>query len=464
MATFIITDAGKALQAKVLAGTTKYSFTKIGIGDGFVNDSTDYKTLTDLKQRKADVAITSVTYESDNTCHISGVFKSTDTETALYVREAGLYAEDPDAGEILFAAHYYDSPTVFDSASGAYSKEFVFVIGVESADQVNLTINQAGIATQEFVQDTVQNAVNNRLTVSGDKPASMDDGGLYVEKVGSGVRFEEYNTTEKTFDTAHPETDFAMITDIYASAASHNAFFRGKDLTSYFDSGEMSKAIAAGTFDDIFPGDYITKTVTVDGTTYTDVKWIVADLDYHLHRGDTETTAHHVVLYPETNLGNARMNATDTTVGGYQGSEMWTTTIPKYATGIVNAFGSDHVLKHRERLTKAIDSNAYSSAGGLGNGATVYADGEWTNVAVNLFNEAMMYGHAPFASSGRDTYDCNKQLSAFRYGQNFTRNSWCWLRDVARADCFADVNDTGEPDYGTASNVNGGVRPYFLLR
>lgn len=461
MATFIITDAGKALQAKVLAGTTKYSFTKIGIGDGFVNDSTDYKTLTDLKQWKADVAITSVTYESDNTCHISGVFKSTDTETALYVREAGLYATDPDAGEILFAAHYYDSPTVFDSSSGAYSKEFVFVVGVESADQINLTINQAGIATQEYVQK----AVNNRLSVSasGSKPTSMDDGGLYVEKVGNGVRLEEYDAAKKAFNTTHPETDFSMITDIYASAASHNAFYRGKDLTSYFASGEMSKAIAAGTFDDIYPGDYITKTVTIDGTTYTDVKWIVGDLDYHLHRGDTETTAHHVVLIPEDNIGSSKMNSSDTTSGGYQGSYMWSTTIPKYVTGITNAFGSDHVLTHRERLTKQVDTNAYAGGGGMGNGATTYTSGEWTDVKVNIPNEAMMYGHAPFASSGRDTYDCNKQLSAFRYGQNFTRSSWCWLRDVAGAIYFANANYGGEADYGGASYVTG-VRPYFLLR
>lgn len=256
--------------------------------------------------------------------------------------------------------------------------------------------------------------------------------------------------------------DMILNQIIPQSAAAHNAFYRGKDLTSYFMSGEMSKAIAAGTFANIFIGDYITKTVTVNGMTYTDVKWIVGDLDYHLHRGDTETTAHHVILYPETDLGSARMNAINTTVGGYQGSEMWTTTIPKYATGIVNAFGSDHVLVHRERLTKAIDSNAYSGAGGVGNGATIYTDGEWTNVTVNLFNEAMMYGHAPFASSGRDTYDCNKQIAAFRYGQNFTRNSWCWLRDVASATYFAYAYSYGQADYAYASYVYG-VRPYFLL-
>lgn len=248
----------------------------------------------------------------------------------------------------------------------------------------------------------------------------------------------------------------------YPSAASHNALYRGKDLTSYFNSGAMSTAIEAGTFDDIFPGDYIIKSVTINGTAYNNVKWSVGDLDYHLHRGDTETTTHHVVLFPETNLGNARMNASDTTSGGYQGSEMWTTTIPIYATGIINAFGSTHVLTHRERLTKAIDVNAYSGAGGVENGATVYAGGEWVDVKVNIFNEAMVFGHAPFASSGRDTYDCNKQLASFRYGQNFTRVSWCWLRDVASAAAFAYAGSDGGADCSGASGA-GGVRPYFLL-
>lgn len=248
----------------------------------------------------------------------------------------------------------------------------------------------------------------------------------------------------------------------YPSAASHNALYRGKDLTSYFNSGAMSTAIANGTFDDIYPGDYIIKTVTVNGTTYSNIKWIVGDLDYHLHRGDTETTTHHVVLFPETHLGNARMNASNTTSGGYQGSEMWTTTIPLYATGIINAFGSSHVLVHRERLTKAIDANAYAGGGGMGNGATVYADGEWVNVTANIFNEAMMFGHAPFASSGRDTYDCNKQIAAFRYGQNFTRANWCWLRDVASSISFANAKHGGEADYVSASSTRG-VRPYFLL-
>lgn len=249
------------------------------------------------------------------------------------------------------------------------------------------------------------------------------------------------------------------------TAAAHNSIYRGKDLTSYFDNGGMTKAIAAGTFDDIFPGDYITKSVTVNGTTHSNVKWLVADLDYHLHRGSTETTAHHVLMIPENNLGTSYMNSTNTTAGGYQGSYMWQTTIPLYVTGIVNAFGSAHVLEHKEILTNNMNANDASAAGAGWVGSAYW---DWSGsprqaVKVNIPNQAMMYGNHPFASSGEEEGDCNKQLAIFRYGQNFTRANWCWLRDVASSSTFALAGTNGDAYYASASHV-GGVRPYFLLR
>ena len=42
---------------------------------------------------------------------------------------------------------------------------------------------------------------------------------------------------------------------VFDNAGAHNALYRGKDITAYWDSGEMSKAIAAGTFAGIYPGD-----------------------------------------------------------------------------------------------------------------------------------------------------------------------------------------------------------------
>jgi len=247
------------------------------------------------------------------------------------------------------------------------------------------------------------------------------------------------------------------------NAGAHNARFRGKDLTGSFHSGQMSEAIASGTFADLYPGDYLIKSVTVNGVTYENVKWIVGDLDYHLHRGDLETTAHHVLVFPEDNLGNARMNASDTTEGGYTGSEMWTATIPKYAEGIVDAFGEEHVLKHRELLTNAVNAAAASGAGaGLSGCATNW---KWTEVTANLFNEPMLYGTKVLSSSFYDIGDCDMQVAAIRHQKSLslTRKAWCWLRAISSSSGFCPAGDLGNPRHTGASDASGGVRPYFLL-
>ena len=75
----------------------------------------------------------------------------------------------------------------------------------------------------------------------------------------------------------------------------------------------------------------------------------------------------------------------------------------------------------------------------------------------------MRYGNHPFASSGQEEGDFNKQLAIFRYGKNFVKGSWCWLRDVANASDFAYAGGDGNATGSRASTVYG-VRPYFLLR
>ena len=278
-------------------------------------------------------------------------------------------------------------------------------------------------------------------------------------------------------------SSFDMNNIVPKTAAAHNALCRGKDLTSYEANGGMAAAIKAATFDDIFPGDYIIKSVTIDGNTYSNVKWIIMDLDYHYNRGygnwkDSEgnTTAnytvHHVVLMPEHHLFNAQMNSSNTTAGGYQACDMFKTIIPKVNAGVLNAFGKAHVLMHDEILTNKMNPNAASSAGSGLTGSAYWDwsgyDGDTTglypwrhDIQCNIPNQAMMYGSSPFASSGFEAGDCNKQLAYFRYGQNFDRNSWCWLRDVSSGSIFADAYSIGFADYVDAS-YSGGVRPYFF--
>ena len=278
-----------------------------------------------------------------------------------------------------------------------------------------------------------------------------------------------------TYVGVHPETESAQVVDfvpavsainaatIYDNAGAHNAIYRGKDITDYWNDGRASAAIAAGTFAGIYPGDYILVPITVNGATTT-YGIVIGDCDYHLYRGDTETTAHHVLAFTRVHIGNEHMNATGTTAGGYIGSDMWKTILPKYTTAIKNAFGSSHILTHRELLSNA-ESDTVSSAAGAGwsGGTTSYG---WYDVDVNLFNEPMVYGCRPLSSSAFDIGDCDTQVAAMRHDKalQFTRTYWCWLRAVASSSCFATADHLGNAGYYNASQADGGIRVYFLLK
>jgi len=245
-------------------------------------------------------------------------------------------------------------------------------------------------------------------------------------------------------------------------AEAHNAMWGGRNITAAFNNGTVSEHIADGTFKDIFPGDYITKSVTISGKTY-DVTWVVADCDYWINKGVTAMTAHHVVIVPQTYIFKANMNNDNVTTGGYAGSRMYRETIPACVTGIVNAFGASHILTFRDLITRAVNTASISSGAPFWTGASSDSDGYDTQC--NLMCERMVYGMPAFSSSGYDAGAATRQFSAFRLSEkaiNYNR-AWYWLRDVVSSGSFATVFTAGYARAHGASDVLG-VRPFALLK
>ena len=250
-----------------------------------------------------------------------------------------------------------------------------------------------------------------------------------------------------------------------SGAGLHNSFFRGKNLGSTFTAAQ-SAAIRAGTFDDLWVGDYWPMSVTykytdaneVEQTATATVNFRIAGCDYYLRAGDAELTTHHIVIIPDTNLYTARMNETNTTEGGYTGSEMYTKNLARAKSLITAAFGADHILGRREVLCNAV-TNGRPSGGG------------WFNSNIELMTEQMVYGGKVFgvASDGGDTvpylYTTSKsQLPLFTYRPDLISNrQWYWLRDVVNGLCFASVGNNGHAIFDFASNSGGGVRPAALI-
>lgn len=310
----------------------------------------------------------------------------------------------------------------------------------------------------------VRETGNNIIGLQANNFNGNDSTAITLHYDADGKKYLVIPTPEQTNNSNRAITgEWFRSNGHYDNAASHNAHYRGKDLTSYMDSGDMSTAIANGSFVDIYPGDYVTKSVTIDGTTYSNVKWIVMALDYFLNLDDYKVTTHHVVLMPEEALGTAPMNATNTTAGGFLGSDMWTTTIPLVNTGIESAFGATHVLTHREILTNAVETTAKASGYSGWNGAA--SGNEWTTVKANLASEGAVFGTMEVSSSWRDGGTDSSQFAAFRYNHSLIcskRYTW-WLRAVANTTDFCTGGMHGRASFNHASE-NGSIRPYFLYR
>lgn len=230
-----------------------------------------------------------------------------------------------------------------------------------------------------------------------------------------------------------------------ANAGAHNAIYRGKFLGNSVTAAQYA-AISAGTFDDLYIGDYW----TIGGVNYR-----IGAFNYFLHTGDIECTTNHVLLVPDTCLYNAPMNSTSTTAGGYVGSAMYKSHLEQAKTTIKNAF-SGHVLKHRIFLTNAV-------ANGLSSGSA------WCDSEVDLMCEQMVYGSGIFSpvSDGsnvpaNDSVE-KSQLPLFQHEPSRICNRATWLlRDVVGDSYFAFVSDLGYASYSYSRNSRG-VRPAFCI-
>ena len=292
----------------------------------------------------------------------------------------------------------------------------------------------------------------------------------YLSKSDAEADYLSKNDAADTYQTKE-DLSSQIITSVrsnwYATypdgAEAHNAMWGGRDITAAFDAGTVSEHIADGTFKDIFPGDYITKQVTISGTAYT-VNWVVADCDYWINKGDQNNgmETHHVVIVPQQPIFTANMNNDNVTTGGYAGSRMYRETIPACATGIVSAFGSDHILTFRDLITRAVNTSSISSGVPFLTGAS--SDLGWYDARCNLMSEGMVYGNSIWSSSGYDNCIGLRQMSAFRLSEkaiNYNRH-WYWLRNVVSSAYFAGVGGDGFAYAGNASDSYG-VRPFALL-
>ena len=430
----LYTNVGTNMMSEVLSGATM-TITK-AVGGAGTTAAESLAALTDVKDQKQTLKILGIEDASDSTGNDAGKrikiqITNGDAEAGYILHQVGVYAKLTDGDETLLFIMQDDRGVEIPShtENSDFVIELFGVMAISNVANIKVTVDPSAVASVKMVNEQVTK-VNTKI----DKTK---------EDLQKEVQQTYLPLTGGTLTGPLVMPGGGETVSIMDNAATHNMIYRGKNLGSSL-TAEQAAAIKAGTFKDIYLGDYW----QIGGVDY-----LVAGFDYWYQCGDTACTTHHVVIIPRNHLYTYHMNASNTTEGGYVGSDMYKNGLTQAKTTFNSAFGSTHILNHREHLTNAVSNGRPSG-------------GTWYDSTVELPNENMMYGSHIFAPASDGTnipnnYTISKsQLPLFRLAPwlSFTRSYWCWLRDVVSAAWFASANGTGNCSSNNASD-EAGVRP-----
>ena len=278
-----------------------------------------------------------------------------------------------------------------------------------------------------------------------------------------------------------------------ATALSHNIpRLVPKDITAYITDGTFWKRLAGtdgyALFEDIYVGDYFKMSRPISAyertgqNQTTGSQYVtIAGLDTMMNNGEqvSDVNYHHAVMVAgqgfggTQHFGRSRMNATNTTEGGYKASEMNTLVLGEVtSTGSTAAdatinqqlyaeFGS-HLKTTRELVSNAINATGYNR---FGSATGCASNWEWISAQAILMSEVEVYGATVWSSSGYDTGNANVQLPLFAFSKQARNNhsAYWWLKDIASAGRFCRAADNGNADNNDASYADAYVRPRFII-
>ena len=190
MQNFIITAAGQELMAKMIAGTSTCTFTKIKTSS---HDYTgvDLEELTSLSDIVQAVDPSQVSRTDTTIVRLVSVFTNETLESGYYVKAIGVFAKGTDNVEILYGiAIDPDNPNYMPAFGGQTITSITFNINVrvDNSSQVTLELNPSAVASAQSVQD-VQTDIDTHEALS-----------IYSEDGIHGLRYYQdilsvYNST-----------------------------------------------------------------------------------------------------------------------------------------------------------------------------------------------------------------------------------------------------------------------------
>lgn len=197
MSTFgglMFTNKGRNLQAKAQTGV-QLQFTKISLGDGPLNGSA-IADLTNLKKTVVNLPIERLRTLSGGRAEVAGILSNQSLTSGFYYRELGLFAMDPQEGEILYCYGNSGNLAEYIPASGGadvIEKQIVIqtivgnatnITAVIDTSLVYATVSDMNLAIQQNLTDSKE-YTNNEIDTLEDQLIALEtklgDLGQYLQ-------------------------------------------------------------------------------------------------------------------------------------------------------------------------------------------------------------------------------------------------------------------------------------------
>lgn len=186
----VFTNKGMALQAKAQLGQ-QLNFTRIAVGDGSLGAQA-IPDLDALINEIKSLSLTKFKTMPGGKSVVGAVLSNQDLVTGFYWRELGLFATDPDLGEILYCygnagalAEYIPSP----GEAEILEKQVNIIALIGNAADVSATIEQSLVyATTQDLQDleaivaTKETPAGAQAKADGAKTQAIVEAGLYTDQ------------------------------------------------------------------------------------------------------------------------------------------------------------------------------------------------------------------------------------------------------------------------------------------
>lgn len=216
----ILTNKGRNLQAKAQTGV-ELKYTRMAIGDGQLS-SQSIPTMTKLISEKKSLPLTKLKVQGQGRVVVGAVLSNQDVTTGFYFRELGVFATDPDEGEILYG--YGNSGTNAEFIPPAGGEDII-----EKSIDMNVIVGQAPNVSA-VIDSSLVWATQDDVTAAVAEAKEYTD--IQIQDLGSKLTPEQIGAASKAEFDAH-----VANADIHVTKAKQDAW-NAKETTA----GAQAKA------------------------------------------------------------------------------------------------------------------------------------------------------------------------------------------------------------------------------